>query len=408
MIDMDDIDAIEGWLIGQALKSARVPDMFGDMCIRLRETGVPIDRALLAWTTLHPLFDAESAFWQTGEAVRHDRFEHAQDGEQEDETWLSSPMRAVQVNRLPRLRRQLDGANAAHDFPLCQELAAAGYTDYFVLMTNFHLPALKEVQGNTGIIISWATKQAGGFRQDQLEAIEYIQPRLALAAKANLESEITRTVAETYLGRSAGTRVLNGQIRHGDGERINAVIFYSDMRNSTRIAERLGPDPYLRWLNGYFAATAGAVIAEGGEVLDFIGDAVLAVFPIGENGLEGAVRQAIASADRSLENVERINSSAGSPEQVPKLEIGIALSVGEVMFGNIGVPERMTFSVIGQTVHAAARIETLTKAVQKHVLMTGDVAKFVPERADTVGAFELSGFVEPEPLFALRSLAKLK
>lgn len=400
MIDMADIDAVESWLVDQALHSARVPDMFGDMCIRLRETGVPVDRALLAWTTLHPLFDAETAFWKTGEAVQHARFEHDQEDE-EDDGWLSSPMRSVQVNRLPRLRRHLEGANAELDFPLCAELSAEGYTDYFVLMTNFQLPALKEMHGNTGIMISWATRQSGGFREDQIQAIEYIQPRLALAAKANLESEIARTVAETYLGRSAGTRVLNGQIRHGDGEKINAVIFYSDMRNSTRIAEALGPDPYLRWLNGYFAATAGAVIAEGGEVLDFIGDAVLAVFPIDETGLEGAVRHAVAAADLSLENVARINAGAPVNGSQPRLEIGIALSVGEVMFGNIGVPERMTFSVIGQTVHAAARIETLTKAVQKHVLMTGEVAQFVSTRAEPAGDFELSGFSAPEPLFAL-------
>ncbi|MBD8891991.1 adenylate/guanylate cyclase domain-containing protein [Labrenzia suaedae] len=408
MIDMADIDAVEGWLVNQALMSARVPDMFGDLCIRLRETGVEIDRALLAWTTLHPLFDAETAFWKTGEAVQHARFEHAREGEEENEVWLSSPMRAVQLERLPRLRRYLEGANAEFDFPLCAELCAEGYTDYFVLVTNFQMPALQEMRGQTGIMISWATKQSGGFREDQIQAIEYIQPRLALAAKANLESEIARTIAETYLGRSAGTRVLNGQIRHGDGEKINAVIFYCDMRNSTRIAEALGPDPYLRWLNGYFSATAGAVMAEGGEVLDFIGDAVLAVFPIGETGLQGAVQHAIAAADKSLQNVERINTQPGKAASQPVLEIGIALSVGEVMFGNIGVPERMTFSVIGQTVHAAARIETLTKAVQKHTLMTGEIAQFVPERAEAAGDFELNGFEEPEPLFALRPAAKVK
>lgn len=404
MINMADIDAVESWLVAQALKSASVPDMFGDLCIRLRETGVQIDRALLGWTTLHPLFDAETAFWKTGEAVQHERFEHTHDNDEVEESWLSSPMRTVHVDRLPRLRRHLEGANAELDYPLCVELSQEGYTDYFILRTNFHLPALKETQGNTGIMISWATKQPGGFPDDQIAAIEYIQPRLALAAKANLESEITRTIAETYLGRSAGSRVLNGQIRHGDGERINAVIFYSDMRNSTRIAEALGPDPYLRWLNGYFSATAGAVIAEGGEVLDFIGDAVLAVFPIEENGLEQAVHKAVASADRSLENVRRINALPGAFSSRPELEIGVALSVGEVMFGNIGVPERMTFSVIGQTVHAAARIETLTKAVRKHVLMTGEVAQYVPDRAEPAGAFELTGFEQPEPLFSLKPL----
>jgi adenylate cyclase len=216
---------------------------------------------------------------------------------------------------------------------------------------------------------------------------------------ANLEAQITKTIAETYLGAWAGSKVLSGQIRHGDGETIKAVIFYCDMRNSTSIAEDLGPDRYLKFLNAYFDVTAGAVLKEGGEVLDFIGDAVLGVFPISEMGLEEAARRAIAVTDQIRHRLDELNRTGA--EKHP-LKVGMALSVGDVMFGNIGVSTRLTFSVIGQTVHAAARIETLTKAVGVEVLMTDDIARLVPDRQEPAGSFELTGFASKRPLFALK------
>lgn len=396
MVTMADIDQVEDWLIGQALNSAHVPDMFGEMCMKLRECGVPVDRALLAWSTLHPMIEAEIVFWQTGEKAQHEQFGHQ---EADNEGWLKSPMRWVLMNRERSLRKRLDAGNAEFEFPLYKQLADTGFTDYLVISTSFDMPAISENRGNTGILVSWATREPGGFRDDALEGIHYIQKRLALAAKANLEAQITKTIARTYLGNWAGQRVLNGQIRHGDGETIKAVIFYSDMRNSTSIAERLGPDRYLKWLNTYFDATAGAVLKEGGEILDFIGDAVLGVFPISGLGLDKAVHRALSATDEIRARLEAINTS---PDAEDPLKVGIAISVGEVMFGNIGVQDRLTFSVIDQTVHAAARIEALTKAVGEDTLMTDEVAALVPERQKPVGAFELSGFSSKRPLFALK------
>lgn len=396
MVNMQDIDAVEDWLIEQALGSALVPDMFGEMCRRLRDCHVPVDRAMLAWATLHPLIRSEVAFWQAGEAVRHEKIEHS---ETDGEAWLASPMRALLDSPEPMLRRCLDQPNAEYDYPLCKELAEAGYTDYLALKIHFDMPAIAEMEGKTGIIVSWATRTPGGFPDDALHAIHYIQKRLALAARANLEAQITRTIAETYLGAWAGSKVLSGQIRHGDGETIKAVIFYCDMRNSTSIAEDLGPDRYLKFLNTYFDVTAGAVLKEGGEVLDFIGDAVLGIFPISDLGLEEAARRAIAATDEVRRRLEALNRTG---EEKHPLKVGMALSVGDVMFGNIGVSTRLTFSVIGQTVHAAARIEALTKAVGVETLMTQDIADLVPDRLDPVGSFELTGFASKRPLFSLK------
>jgi len=395
MISMAKIDDIEDWLIGQALGSPDMATMFAEMCERLRKCDIPVDRAMMAWTTLHPLIEAEVVIWESGSELQHDLIAHA---DEETEEWLNSPVRSVLVNKEPRFRRRLTNANAPQEFPLLASLSKAGYTDYLVLPTGFKLPATNEDYPTTGIIVSWATCHATGFSDEALSAIEYIQKRLALAARATIESQISRTIAETYLGKNAGNKVLNGQIRHGDGETIDAVIYFSDMRQSTAIAEQLGPDAYLTWLNTFFEATAGSILDNEGEVLDFIGDAVLGVFPTDTLGLERAVELAVEAADETRRRLAAINDN---PATMLPMKAGVALSVGSVMFGNIGVAHRLTFSVIGQTVHAAARVESLTKTAGSDVLVTEDVARYCGSRARLVGSFELSGFTDPQPLFAL-------
>lgn len=398
MIDMMEIDGIEDWLIGEALGDPDMTNLFAELCERLRQCHVPVDRAILVWSTLHPMIEAEIAFWENGGEVYHEKIEHS---EEDTEDWLQSPIRAVLINEEPMLRRRLANANAQTEFPLLKRLASEGYTDYLVIPTHMEIPAIKGEYPNTGIILSWATREEDGFSEDALNAIHYIQKRLALAARAVLQGHITKIIAETYLGSIAGTKVLNGQIRHGDGETIDAVIYYSDMRNSTAIADALGPEDYLKWLNTYFEATAGAVLQQGGEVLDFIGDAVLGVFPTQKESLSEAVQRAITAADETRRRLHDINKTVSTGH---KMNAGIALSTGRVMFGNIGVANRLTFSVIGQTVHAAARIEDLTKRIKSDVLMTGEIAEFAGDRAQNAGAYELDGFTDRQPLFSLEPL----
>lgn len=395
MISMAKIDDIEDWLIGQALGSPDMANMFAEMCERLRKCEVPVDRAMMAWSTLHPLIEAEVVVWESGSELQHEQISHT---DEETDDWLNSPVRSVLVNQEPRFRRRLGGSNAPEEFPLLTRLRNAGYTDYLVLPTQFALPVTNDDYPTSGIIVSWSTCHDEGFSDDALSAIEYIQKRLALAARATIESQISRTIAITYLGKNAGNKVLNGQIRHGDGETVDAVIYFSDMRQSTAIAEALGPDAYLNWLNTYFEATAGAVLDNNGEVLDFIGDAVLGVFPLDRQSLDTAVSNAICAADETRRRLKLINEDAS---KILPMKAGVALSVGSVMFGNIGVPSRLTFSVIGQTVHAAARIESLTKSAGSDVLVTEDIARHCRSRARPVGSFDLSGFTDPQPLFAL-------
>ena len=385
------LEEIEDWLIREALGQPDIGEMFAGFCERLVAAGMPVERAMLTWATLHPLVEAESAFWRSGHDVELSQYRH---DEEETEDWLQSPIRAVLEAREPRLRRRLSGGNAVFEYPLLASLKDEGYTDYLILSTPFDLPTVTDF-GRSGMLVSWATREPDGFSDQTVEGLDYLQLRLALACRATIQTRIARTLAETYLGARAGGQVLAGRIRHGDGETLDAVIFYSDLRGSTALADRLEPDAYMAHLNAYFEATAGAVMASGGEVLDFIGDAVLAVFPIGPDGVGPAACRALEAADAVLLRLREAQRITAHP-----LNCGIALSSGQVMFGNIGVPARLTFSVIGRTVNAAARIEAMTKQLGRPLLVTAEIAAAAPRDFASIGRFHLAGFGEEVELHA--------
>lgn len=386
-----ELEEIEDWLIREALGSPDISALFAGTCERLVAAGLPIERANLAWVTLHPLIDAEAVLWNAGTGPRFEQYRHEHG---EGAEWLDSPIRALIVNGENRMRRRLAAANADPGFPLLRRLRDEGHTDYLLMRTGFDLPNSNET-GTSGMIASWATRAPDGFDAKAIDDIEYLQIRLALAARSTIQTRIASTLAETYLGRRGGRHVLSGKIRHGDGETLDVVIFYSDLRDSTSLADRLAPDVYLAHLNTYFDATAGAVIEAGGDVLDFIGDAILAVFPIEVDGFEAAANRAIQAAEAALARMEQAASQTPLP-----LRSGIALSHGPVMFGNIGVADRMTFSVIGPTVNAAARIEQMTKTLGSPLLVTDRIAGVAPERFRRCGRYPLAGFGAEVELYA--------
>ncbi len=386
------LEEIEDWLIREALGAPDLAAMFAELCHRLRQAGVEVDRSMLTWATLHPLIEAESALWLPETEVQYEAYPHR--SEDTDE-WLQSPIRAVLTGDEPRLRRRLSNANAPIDFPLCRKLADQGFTDYLVVATPFHLPFQMEDTRRTGIIVSWATRSEGGFRDRDIDALDYIQLRFALACRATIQTRMAENIAQTYLGKRAGRQVLSGRIKHGDGDMIDAVIFYCDMRDSTRMAEELGDHVYLKRLNTYFEATAGAVTAEGGEILDFIGDAVLAVFPTDEDGFASAAKRALKAVGEVRRRLDAANSGA-----TPPLRCGVALSSGRVSFGNIGISDRLTFSVIGRTVNAAARMELLTKVLGCTVLVTAEIADVADGDFQPAGAHTLAGLTQPVVLFS--------
>jgi adenylate cyclase len=397
------IQPIREWLIEQALGEPDIVKLFETMCQRLAGVGVPIARARLIWQTLHPLFRAETVIWDRGNPAYLEQFRHEDNS---TEAWSRSPLRFSIENRLEVLRRQLVGGNAVLDFPILTELQQQGFTDYVILTTSMEkmiAPNDPDRRGPRGIMVTWSSDRPSGFSGDDLEALQKIQKVFALACKTIIQARISSNIATTYLGDRAGRSVLEGQIRRGDGEHTSAVVWFSDMRNSTMLAESMPSDAYFSLLNSYFEATAGPLVDHGGEVLDFVGDAVLGIFPYGdEAGLADAARKANAALDEMLARCRAANDERDA-QGLERFKCGVGVNVGEVKFGNIGIPQRLAFSVVGHSVNEAARIESMTKLLQQPVLSGARFAQLNPERWRSLGEHKLEGVLDPMELFAFRA-----
>jgi len=401
------VGSITEWLVDEALGSPDIVDMFSETCKRLYDVGIPIGRAMVTWPTLHPIVEVESAVWRRNNGVSFEQIYHHAEM---TENWLNSPFKYLLDNKSEVMRRHLAGPGKLLDFKVLESFAAQGFTDYLAMTTEFEMPSTRDEHDPRGLLVSWTTDRDGGFTDEDIWALRRVQRRFAVACKTVIQSRIARNIADTYLGVTASRRVLSGQIRLGDGESTRAVVLYSDLRRSTQLAESLTREAFIAHLNSYFECVAGAAIATGGEVLDFIGDAVLAIFPLTAGSQAGAPLMVDGQTDEAVKNATAAVAEAFSRAEaaceirrkagLPDLEFGVALSVGEVMFGNIGVPERLTFSVIGPTVNEVARIEKLTKVVKRPVLATTEIASTAPDLWESVGHYDLTGIDHPIELFA--------
>ncbi len=394
------IDAIASWLVEQAFGEPDMKTLFATMCERLLDAGIPVERCMVNWTTLHPLYSVEVMIWRPSTGVVLDRIPFTPDNTP-TEQFLKSPLKALLDSKAGMMRRKLEGANQPIEFELLQNFAEQGMTDYVSYVTELNTPGPRGRTYPSGVATSFTTKQEGGFADLDIAHLSRIHKRFALVAKTIILSRIMHTLTSTYLGSHAGERVLSGQIRHGDGDKLPAVIWFSDLRRSTEYISRMPRDAFIRLLNEYFDCTAGAVIANNGDVLDFIGDGVIAIFPI-ENGDEAAAtRRAMEAVDESRRRLAVLNEHLESEGREP-IAFGIGLNTGDVIFGNIGVAERLVFSIIGSTVNALARIESMTKELGVNTLATKAIAKHAPHRWQPAGEHILRGFDEPVHLYALR------
>ncbi|MFZ1816089.1 MAG: adenylate/guanylate cyclase domain-containing protein [Rhizobiaceae bacterium] len=399
------IRPVRDWLIEQALGNPDIVSLYQNLCERLVAIGLPITRGRLIWQTLHPLFRAETVVWDRNEQARLEHFEHQDNA---TDAWLNSPLRHVMVNDIGTLRRRLTGPNETLDFPILVELKEKGVTDYLVIASRIEHAIVTgdpNLMGPRGIIVTWACTRPEGFSQDDLEALQQIQKIFALACKTVIQSAISANIATTYLGSRAAANVLRGQIRRGDGATTRAVVWFSDLRNSTAYAESMTSEDYFSLLNAYFEATAGPLVEHGGEVLDFIGDAVLGIFPFED---ERELAEAAGRAHGALDEVLRRSREANAERAAAGLErfrFGVGLNAGDVKFGNIGIPQRLSFSVIGHTVNEVARIESMTKLLQQPVLSASGLASLDAKRWRSVGRHKLDGVLDPVELFSYHQAA---
>ncbi len=313
--------------------------------------------------------------------------------------WLESPLYPLVERFLPRLRHRLESPGAWERHPMLHEFRAAGGTDYLAILTPFGDVATA-IARQDGVIVSWLADRPGGFTEGEAAVLERLQLRLAIACKLAKREETAANVVAAYLGADAGRRVMDGHIQLGDGEAIDAVIWFADLRGSTELADRLAAPEFLATLNSFFECAAGPVLSHGGEVLKFIGDAVLAIFPLtSAGGASGAAERALLAA-RDLEgrmvalNAARAEASEGG------LDYGLGLHIGEVLFGNIGVAERVEFTVIGVAANVAVRLQELTKDLRTPIIASAEFARALPTAWWSLGEHRLRGIAEAREVFA--------
>ena len=378
------IDQVADWLITRALAGADIETLYGSCCERLRAAGIPISRGSIGFTTLQPLFAGMSLTWKPDEGLVTEAFLH---GEMlNTEEFKKSPIAVVLESDTVFQRRRLTGDNALLDFAVLEKFRDEGGTDYLINASAFsETPTTYSIA--EGMITSWLTDRQSGFSDHDIAALMRIQKRLAVACKVTIKEQTAHNVLNAYLSRSAGDRVLQDQIKLGVGEKINAVIWFTDLRGSTPLAESVTKPELLATMNDYFEVTAGAVIANGGEVLRFIGDAVLAIFPIDVDGMSEHAAAALQDAN---ERLIRVNETQIADDK-SAISFGTVLHVGEVLYGNIGVPEQVEFSVIGAAANEATRIESLTKTVGHHALASKAFVDLCPDDWTSVGLHPLRG-----------------
>lgn len=349
--------------------------------------GVPLVRVSTSVPTLHPEVAALEVEWMRGAPLRsrelpHDIFA--------SDAFRGSPVEWVYQHRQP-LRCQLPEALAR--FPALARAQALGATEYV-------LHPLRFSRGELGAL-SVATSAPGGFTEAQLEALEAMAPVLAMSVELSSQRAALGGLLRTYLGRNAASRVLAGSFRRGTGEVIRAALWYSDMRGFTRLSEQVSPRELVALLDRYFEAVAGVIEPNGGEILKFVGDAVLAIFPVEGDDIAGPCRRALAAAHDARAALAELNVERRTHGDAP-LEMGVALHVGEVMYGNIGARERLDFTVIGASVNEAARLEGLCKTLGVPLVMSAAFVQQVPGVATrALGAHPLSGVAAPAEVFTL-------
>ena len=379
--------AIVEWLADEALQDSEPAALYGELCLRLRAVGIPILRGQVAFRVLHPLYDASTVNWTVENGVVVEHFRPDQSGQDQ---FLRSPTGYTLTHRLPVLRRRLTGETALLDFEVLEEFRALGGTDYLVFLIAF------DSFGQNGVLCSWLGDRAGGFTDDEIAQLQSITRQLSIALKSKIERSVAQNIAHAYLGKRAGQAVLNGLIRRGDGEKITAALWYSDLRHSTELADRLSAEDFLKLLGRYFEMTAAAVLDHGGEVVSLIGDAVLGLFRV-----EGSTEQACGRALAAAHEARRRLGAARPAATDPVLDFGISLHLGQVIYGNVGVPERLQFTVVGSAVNEVVRVQDLTKQLGCALLATAAFAGAAAGPWRPLGEHLLRGFETPMPILTM-------
>ena len=393
-----EIAKLSSWLAKVGLEGRTETALVEGFCQRVAAAGLPLARTVIFIDTLHPIHEGRAFRWEREKAeATVSEYGRSTDGEAA-ERWRSSPWFRMLADGESIMRRRI-AADGEIEFPMFSELRAASITDFVGTLHRF---AADGVIGEMDCFYSsWMTDRAEGFTDDDIAALKRLTPFLGLAIKSASLARIAETLVETYLGRDAGRRVLRGRIERGVADRIKAVLWFSDLRNYTRISDSAPPEQIIPLLNDYADAIVSAIHQNSGDVLKLIGDGVLAIFPAHDRAR--ACAAALEAARQARSAVEALNARRLA-DDLPVTEMYLGLHLGVVFYGNIGSKERLDFTVVGPAVNEVARIAAMCRSVDQPILISSSFAASVGEerrRFASVGRFALRGVGKPQELYTL-------
>lgn len=387
---MDDAADTLAWLADGARSAETSEAVLAQLCARLTDIGVPLSRVAVFVRTLNPNNIGRRFIWRSSsEPVE------ILDGEFDllsSDDYLRNPIAVVQRDGRP-IRRRLIDPNSPMDYPVLHEFKAGGVTDYLA----------SPLIATDGLVhvASWNTTDPGGFSAAHILVLESVVPLLARVAEIRALRRTVVTLLDTYVGHQSGERILAGRIRRGATEMIRAVIWLSDLRGFTQMTERLPGPTVIAMLNRYYDCQIPPILECGGEVLKLIGDGLLAIFPVASEAVEaGVCNQALSAARDFRRRVAELKDPAGDGS-VGRLRFGLALHIGELLWGNIGGGNRLDFTSIGPAINLAARLEKVSAELGRSVLVSADFARHCQGRLSPVGDFALKGIAQRTEAFDL-------
>jgi len=393
-----EIAKLASWLAKAGLEGRTETALVEGFCNRAVAGGLPLARAMVLIDTLHPIHEGRAFRWEREKPeVTLTEYGRTAEGEAA-ERWRTSPLYRLFMSDESLLRLRVT-AEAEAEFPSFAEFRESKFTDYVAIINRF---AQDGAIGEMDCVYSyWTTDRADGFSDDEVGALKRLTPFLGLAIKSASLGRIASTLVETYLGRDAGRRVLRGRIERGVADRIKTVLWFSDLRNYTRISDSAPPEEIIPLLNDYAEAIISSINEHDGDVLKLIGDGVLAIFPAEERAQ--ACAAALDAAGAAREAVAALNARR-LEKGLPATDMYLGLHLGEVFYGNIGSKERLDFTVVGPAVNEVSRIAAMCRSVDQPILISAAFAASVADERRafaSVGRFALRGVGKPQELFTL-------
>ncbi|NVN85084.1 MAG: adenylate/guanylate cyclase domain-containing protein [Rhodopseudomonas sp.] len=391
-----ELRAISDWLIDGARSAVGPGALLSQLCERLVAAGLPLWRVGIFVRTLHPDIFGRNFIWRQGQEVA---IGTADFDIQQSPEFLRSPL-AILYSSGEEVRYRLDDPES-RNFPFFDDMRAEGVTDYVALPLRF-------IDGDYHAS-SWTTKQSGGFTDAQLDGLRMVVRPLARLIEVIGMRRIASMLLDTYVGNRAGERILAGQIRRGHTETMLAAIWLSDLRGFTALSDRLPPETMVKVLNSYFDCQVGPILRNGGEVLKFMGDGLLAVFPIAEDGADAAkvCARMLEAVNECRGHVDAMSYVDGN-HVIDSFRFGVALHVGQVLYGNIGGGNRLDFTCIGPAVNLAARMEKIAGRLNRTVVASARFAGAFADGWADLGEFPIAGFANAERVYGLRDEAPLQ